>query len=453
MVQVAALSTKAVQDSGAGVELNAGGSTVVRLPASVVYQAAKRSGPEASNNSLLFVSITDIQAKVANKLADARNEGELTSAVASQTVSVTLRREDGSALDVGRLGEPIELEILVGDTNASCAFWDERQATWSFEGLRTIPADTSGRIICQTSHLTIFAGVLQSIWENSLQVIVCSSAGTLLTAEGFQRLFRSGWPHSLPAISTLVFVALFLLVFCRALQVDWQTQKAVPWRVVEPVLLRVKETSEDDNSDDKVPAAHRARACCCQKLACMKDWCLWFAGICFNVEHIVQIVAELLPNAPEATVNRCIKSLHAHRSGVAKDSLALILKPGEKFKVQDTGLGFAHPKLSSLRRQQQYASLYFTSFTGEHRMIDIHVPPGSSSLSLHGTPFIPARPQEQALGTKVASGTCFWLVSTFLTVLQAAFCVCSRSHVDFNVLLCIHTICMRVYRSVQSTDI
>ena len=336
-LQVAALSTKAVQDSGASVELNAGGSTVVRLPASVVSQAAKRSGPEGSNNSLLFVSITDIQAKVANKLTDARNEGELTAAVASQTVSVTLRREDGSAVDVGRLRETIEIEILVDDTNASCAFWDERQATWSFKGLRTIPADTPGRIICQTSHLTIFAGVLQSIWESSLQVIVCSSAGTLLTAEGFQRLFRSGWINSLPAISTLAFVALFLLVFCRALQVDWQTQKAVPWRVVEPVLLRVKETSEDDNSDDEVPAAHRARARCCQKLACMKDWCTWCAGICFDVENIVQVVRELLPNAPEATVNRCIKSLHAHRSGVAKDSLALILKPGEKFEVQDMG--------------------------------------------------------------------------------------------------------------------
>ena len=341
-LQVAALSTKAVQDSGASVELNAGGSTVVRLPASVVSQAAKRRGPEASNNSLLFVSITDIQAKVANKLTDARNEGELTSAVASQTVSVTLRREDGSAVDVGRLREPIDIEILVDDTNASCAFWDVRQATWSFKGLRTIPADTPGRIICRTTHLTIFAGVLQSIWENSLQVIVCSSAGTLLTAEGIQRLFKIRWIQSLPAISTLVFVALFLLVFGRALQVDLRTQKAVPWRVVEPVLLRVTEKSEDDNSDDEVRAAHRARACCCQKLVCMKDWCTWCAGICFGVENIVQIVTELLPNAPEATVNRCIKSLHAHRSGVATDSLALILKPGEKFEVQDTGPGFAH---------------------------------------------------------------------------------------------------------------
>ncbi|CAE7224854.1 HERC2 [Symbiodinium pilosum] len=141
--------------------------------------------------------------------------------------------------------------------------------------------------------------------------------------------------RTLPAVSTFAFIALFGVVLCRAAYVDQRAQKTIPWASIEPVMLRTKPISEEDEAG----AEHEPkRRCCCSQLACLKDWCLWCTGICFGVENIVQIFTELLPNAPEATVNRCIKSLHAHRSGVAKDSLAIILQPGEKFDVKESML-------------------------------------------------------------------------------------------------------------------
>eukprot|EP00439_Symbiodinium_sp_Y106_P077455 s2196_g16.t1 len=289
---------------------------------------------------MLLISVTDISEQKASKFVDRREEGETTSVVKTQTLSITLRNEDGKVVEIGQLLRPIEFVLELEDvTNTSCAFWDEEHSSWSFRGLETLPDPARGQLTCRTQHLSIFSGVLNDIWQTAVSVIECSSVWELFTQEGVERLAAGRWISSLPAISTLLFVASFFVVLMRAAYVDNRTQQAVPWEMVEPVLFREKphvsgeDSDSDAQGDDEPKPKHN---CCVRQLITVKEWCFWCTGICFGVENIVQIVTELLPNAPEATVNRCIKTLHAHRSGVAKDSLAILLPAGEKFDAEDT---------------------------------------------------------------------------------------------------------------------
>ncbi|CAE7747042.1 HERC1, partial [Symbiodinium microadriaticum] len=152
-----------------------------------------------------------------------------------------------------------------------------------------------------------------------------SSAWELLTPAGFQRLSETKWQSTLPAVSVFVFLALFALVFARAALVDRRNQNMVPWEEIEPALFRQAPASK---AEEEVP-----KGWCMQRVAEAKDWTLWCAGICFGVQDIAGLILEC--KAPEASVNRCIRSLHAHRSGVAKDSLAIILQPDEKFELEE----------------------------------------------------------------------------------------------------------------------
>ncbi|CAE7197674.1 HERC1 [Symbiodinium natans] len=292
----------------------------VEVPREVLAQAATAAGETGA----VLLSITTIKSKVAGKFQDRRVEGEATSVVGSHAVSINMRAPDGSELRVQNLDVPLRIVIKTDLENATCAFWDEREKRWSPRGVTTVPDTVPGQITCLTVHLSIFSAVAEVIWDNALLALVCSSAWDLLTPAGFQRLSETKWQSTLPAVSVFVFLALFALVFARAALVDRRNRDMVPWEEIEPALFRQAPASEVE----EVP-----KGWCMQRVAEAKDWTLWCAGICFGVQDIASLILEC--KAPEASVNRCIRSLHAHRSGVAKDSLAIILQPDEKFELEE----------------------------------------------------------------------------------------------------------------------
>ncbi|CAE7320868.1 ACBP4 [Symbiodinium sp. CCMP2592] len=334
-VKITAVVPQAVRRDGV-IEITSGETASVHVPAAVLAQA-QAGDPPGNASRMVLIGITDIAEQKASKFVDRREEGEAASVVKTQTLSITLRNEDGKVVEIGQLLQPIELVLESEDAiNASCAFWDEEHSSWSFRGLETLPGPAPGQLTCRTQHLSIFSGVLNDIQQIAVSVIECSSIWELFTQEGVERLAAGRWISSLPAISTLLFVALFFVVLMRSSYVDRKMQQAVPWEMVEPVLFREKPNSDSDSEAEGEDEPKRN--CCVRQLITAREGCFWCAGICFGVENMGQIV-ELLPNAPEATVNRCIKTLHAHRSGVAKDSLTILLPAGEKFDAdtEDSG--------------------------------------------------------------------------------------------------------------------
>ena len=359
-LQVTAVAPQALQRS---VEVSLGAVAKVRVPSAVLAQAQdadrQAEGAEGTNASgIVLLAFMVVKDETAVKFMDAKNEGELRSEVAAQTLSISLRRDDGSVVPVHRLPEPIEFVLRTNDENASCAFWDEEQSAWSAKGLRTVSRDTPGQLTCRTVHLSIFSAVLNTVWQNVASAVLCSSAWDMLTPGGFERLLASHWMTSPPALAAFVFTFLFFTVLLFAVCVDRRTRRAIPWEMVEPVLFRTSgEDPEDGSEAEEVQESTPRRNCCLRQLAELKDWCFWCAGICFGVENILQIITEVLPNAPEAVVNRCIKTLHAHRSGVAKDSLAILLQPGEKFDADDKEDSVPRQVSRSQNRQSIFARL------------------------------------------------------------------------------------------------
>ena len=87
----------------------------------------------------------------------------------------------------------------------------------------------AGHILCRTTHLTIFGGVLGIILDSIVSTLVCSTVGALVTAEALGRLGSPHWLASGPALVMLGFVLLLVLSLSCAVRSDWKAEQAVPW--------------------------------------------------------------------------------------------------------------------------------------------------------------------------------------------------------------------------------
>eukprot|EP00439_Symbiodinium_sp_Y106_P079588 s2050_g18.t1 len=312
-LKVTALSPKAVEAAGGSVAVSAGETGAkVEMPAAILFQAAELFEKTGASGPVLL-SLTSMSDETAESFADRQVEGELATTLQSQPLSINLRGADGSNLKIGEMQTPMEIVLKVKSPNATCAYWDEDESRWSSKGLTAL-SNTAGQLTCLTTHLSIFTGVLQIIVERAAAVISCSR-WDLMSEKGLQKLMGScrKWMGSLPSISTFVFIALFLAIQCRVAYVDRRDkQMALP-------------------SDEDLPPrrVRPTRACCRYCLVQLKEWCCWCTGICFGVEKILQHITDAIPNAPQPSVNRCIRSLHAHRCRVA-------LLTNEKFEVEDS---------------------------------------------------------------------------------------------------------------------
>ncbi|CAE7577395.1 gefF [Symbiodinium sp. CCMP2456] len=285
----------------------------------------------ATENGLfgpVLLSITTVADQIARKFQDRRVEGEIMSVLGSGVVSLNFRALDGSTLKADNLTSPLRIVIQTDEKTASCAFWSEDESRWSSDGITTLPDMVPGQITCLTTHLSLFGAVGQVSWDNAFLVLKCSTAWEHFSAQGFQEALRqvSGahWQSTLPAISVFTFLALFCAVFARASYVD--CKKLVPWEEIEPVLFKQTQAAQDSHAE--VPTVWAWR-----RVAEATQWTCWCAGMCTGISGIVALILEC--KAPEASVNRCIRSLHAHRSGVARDSLAIVVKPDERFELEE----------------------------------------------------------------------------------------------------------------------
>ena len=116
----------------------------------MIHQASElTAGP-------IMVSLTSMKEEVASKFTDSTGVG---SKLRSKPLSINLRRNDGSALTMKNLREPMGMVLRLGpgEGNVTCAYWDEDQHQWSIEGVTTLGI-SNGELRCETTHLSIFAG-------------------------------------------------------------------------------------------------------------------------------------------------------------------------------------------------------------------------------------------------------------------------------------------------------
>ena len=76
---------------------------------------------------------------------------------------MSFRRPDGTVIPTSGLDPPLKI-VIDAEEAARCAFWDEEEAKWSSEDVATVSVANKS-LVCSTSHLTIFGGVVEVILQ------------------------------------------------------------------------------------------------------------------------------------------------------------------------------------------------------------------------------------------------------------------------------------------------
>lgn len=227
--------------------LTSGADARVEVVGHVIHQASElTSGP-------IMVSTTSMTQDVAAKFKDSGISG-LGSTLRSKPLSINLRRNDGSALTMKNLREPMGMVLKVnGEENVTCAYWDEEEHRWSIEGVTTI-GTSNGELRCETTHLSIFAGVVMTVqFLQDAASIDCEITGSwsadgmaaLFDSETTSKLLGSEWMSSAGGVCLFVALSLFLLAVAWAVhRQQRQDDEAVKDTVLNRSTGKADMTSE-----------------------------------------------------------------------------------------------------------------------------------------------------------------------------------------------------------------
>lgn len=164
--------------------LTSGSDIRVEVVGHIIQQAAEMSpGP-------IMVSITRGTDDIASKFTDSTMSGGVGSSLHSSLVSINLRRNNGSALEMKSLRKPmvVVMKLTGQEGNATCAYWDEDEYRWSTEGVTAL-GTTNSELRCETTHLSIFGAVLLStLLQQELASPDCEVGSW--TPEGMVVLFK-----------------------------------------------------------------------------------------------------------------------------------------------------------------------------------------------------------------------------------------------------------------------
>ncbi|CAJ1448389.1 unnamed protein product [Effrenium voratum] len=332
LVTVAAISVAA---AGSGATIEAG-DAAVQVPAALVSQASELAGGAA------LLSIGNVAEDVAEKLAS--DSG--TSNLASAPLMIDFRDSNGTALALGRLSEPMVLELQVQGNiteHHTCAYWDEETLSWSTKGVRLLRAEDN-TMLCSTTHLSVFA----IIFQEALLALTCSTVAELLTAEAIQKIARPDWLQRGPALSLLFFLVLFSFLAAYAWRQDKKVEEELSWKEREQLLFKQIEAEKQ-----KAP-----RGCCGTVLGQIGDVLLFLLNMFYPVGYmnLADIVRDIA-NAPTTSVKFSVRRVHAARAGLDMQSLQVVLHGQSKLSKspEDNRPELNIPEVSVTVREAEFS--------------------------------------------------------------------------------------------------
>jgi len=137
--------------------------------------------------------------------------------VASLPISIKLYGSDGEEVSVSGLDTAISITLPLADSNQSlteirCAYLDEAEVLWRFDGLeRTDAGNDESFIVCATSHLTIFAAILDS----TLATLQCANV-KVFQPSSWRKLWEMIWLPTFGGVLLFAVVILEIAAMVRA---------------------------------------------------------------------------------------------------------------------------------------------------------------------------------------------------------------------------------------------
>ncbi|CAK9066271.1 unnamed protein product [Durusdinium trenchii] len=321
-VTVMAFTSEAVEAArrtGAAVPVSTGGADAAEVPSQVLAQAMEMAAAKVGSDKAVVLSLTAINDATAEKLQVPIEQK--TTSVQSQRLSINLWDEDGKPIEIDKpLREPIKLRFEVNNSDPSlrCAFWDEIEAKWSEEGLKTVSMDGK-QLECETVHLSIFAAVVFSI-EN---VAACSTAMYLLSDEGFRNLFDvTGWGSSVQAVFFGIFLSICVLALTYFCYLDIVSAREMGLLSGETESEAAKDTKKPEHVVHHVDeAAQRGCGRCSQLLEGFS-----VLAICSTLKQVCLRTSKRISRLPCDVANKCVSALHSYKTGVESESVKVLLE-------------------------------------------------------------------------------------------------------------------------------
>eukprot|EP00435_Cladocopium_sp_Y103_P033486 s2534_g8.t1 len=345
-VKVAAFSAEALANAAEPAKVSAGKDSTaeVEVDAGLLGEVAAAAG---SDQVLLSLAELDGKASAIFRTDNvlAQDGRRLASALRSRPLSINFRKTDGQKIEVNNLVQPMKMSLTVDDSDATCAFWDEELAVWSTEGVETLPGSEPGNLLCSSTHLSIFGGVVKVILKNIVLALECSTFSSLMNEAGFQRLSRTEWlgrPASLVSFSIL---AVFAFALSGAALADRRASETIPWVATENMLMRVKEKEKPKEEADGQTGAgatedeQTKQEMSKKESAAGGDWELpsifrMFRGMVESLldmlsqatggANFVDEIKEVIASADTGTLNRSIGMIQSHRSGACQATIRVV---------------------------------------------------------------------------------------------------------------------------------
>lgn len=270
-MKVAALSLEALGNDSVPVKVSAGETGAeLEVSAGLLGEVAAAAGSD-----VVLLSVAGLPQDAAARLAtdDVRAESpdpgppgpggarRLASALRSQPLSINFRAADGTKINVTNLTTPMKMTLTVEDPTATCAFWDGATAQWSAKGVQTIPSEIPGILECETTHLSIFGGVVDVALRNVILALECSTVGAVLTPEAMAKMVEDGeWLGRPATLVTLAVAVGFLGLLKLALRSDQRFKETLPWDEREDFLMCVKAKASPQDPREGAAGAGAADA-------------------------------------------------------------------------------------------------------------------------------------------------------------------------------------------------
>eukprot|EP00440_Ansanella_granifera_P057254 gb/GFBE01062061.1/.p1 GENE.gb/GFBE01062061.1/~~gb/GFBE01062061.1/.p1 ORF type:complete len:781 (+),score=94.71 gb/GFBE01062061.1/:1-2343(+) len=222
------------------LEVGTPAGAVVTVPLAVLAQAvADGEGVAALTIAALPSSASQLVAAVA-----AGSSGGSAGKLAPGPLSVNLYGADGNRLEGIELAAPMELTLQgTAEPGVRCVFWDADNSAWSERGVTRLDrgnASHPGPLVCQTTHLCIFAAIGAAVEAT----FMCSSASSIFSADSLAALGRGTWWYQLPAVMNWLAMALGVCLYYLAHRSDVQNADLLDCEVAESQMPAGAEREE-----------------------------------------------------------------------------------------------------------------------------------------------------------------------------------------------------------------
>jgi len=258
-----------------GADIASGNLSSVTVAANVRGNEDLRAEVTVPASAISALYIEQNIAIVITRLSEEASIPETTIVKGQSAVRATVSWLNGTEIPIKGLAEPILVKLPVSFSEGLvCAFWNETSQVWDESGVTTLTTTIGDQMVCETSHLTIFAAIFRGFRDT----FACTQF-SLFNEEAFASIPDRAWTQTTPAIMFFSLLGFLSLMFAVGAFVDNYRYRHGGWQhafflITDDVLqaqerdLNIDNMGEDPELEPDETKGSRWKRVCGPILTC-----------------------------------------------------------------------------------------------------------------------------------------------------------------------------------------